>query len=76
MFPGTIGKAAPGGKSVSDDVLSFISSLFADGREPEPYTTETAKETIEQWENEGVEIPEGLTANILTYEFNKLLGGC
>lgn len=76
MFPGTIGKAAPGEKSVSDDVLSFISSLFAGGREPEPYTTETAKETMEQWENEGVEIPKGLTAETLKTEFNKMLGGC
>ena len=71
-----MGTAAPGKNSISDDVFPFISSLFADGREKVPYDIETAKNDLKQWENEGVEIPEGLTAETLKTEFNKMLGGC
>ena len=69
-------KAAPGKNSVSDDIISFVSYLFTDGRDKVPYDIKTAENDLKQWENEGVEIPEGLTAEILKTEFNKMLGGC
>lgn len=69
-------KAAPGKNSIPDSVFPFISSLFADGREKVPYDIESAENDLKQWENEGVEIPEGLTAETLKTEFNKILGGC
>lgn len=63
----------PDPQTASDEIISFVSYLFTDGRSKKPYTIRTATKDLEQWKIDGVDLPEGLTAEVLTNEFNKIL---
>ena len=54
-----------------DDVTQFVSDLiFYDSTAPEPITIEDAEDNISEWTKEGVELPDGLTPEILMIEWN------
>ena len=58
---------------MNDDVLSFVAYLFTDGRGKKRYTLDAAQYDIDQWTEDGIELPEGLTAEVLMREFNRIL---
>ena len=53
-----------------EDLVSFVGITLLGDSDPAPLTEEDAAIDIDEWTNEGVELPDGITASALASEWN------